>query len=296
MPLFQWDLSNSELQTTIRLATQHWRTSTLLDKPWRSHLTAICTDWIAKHNSTASTTTNKKSPGDFSYTMPAIRDRFDGKATFLRSGASVYPKKHNVWGNPNVQIVSWMSLFQCDLSNSELQTHTQNGNTVRKFEKAWRSHSTAICTDWISKHSTASTTTDKKYQKVTWRPQLHCARKSRQIRRQSGDARNRRTSEPTFSATEPPFTRKNTMFGANPSVQTVSWMPLFQWDLSYSESVSFKIQSLSQLLCSTLLLCTWLFSTLLDSTSTPALCSALFFSTLLFSTLFYSTLLYSTLL
>ena len=38
----------------------------------------------------------------------------------------------------------------------------------------------------------------QKREKGSWNPQLHCARKSSRIRRQSDDARNRRAREPTF--------------------------------------------------------------------------------------------------
>ena len=60
-------------------------------------------------------------------------------------------------------------------------------------------------------------------EKVTWNHQLHCARKT------SGNESLQATTPKTvarasqlFSATEPPFTRKNTMFRANPNIQIAS--------------------------------------------------------------------------
>ena len=59
-------------------------------------------------------------------------------------------------------------------------------------------------------------------EKVTWNPQLHCARRSRF----HAKATTRKTvalASLLFSATKPPFTRKNTMFRANPSVSKGTW-------------------------------------------------------------------------
>ena len=66
-------------------------------------------------------------------------------------------------------------------------------------------------------------------EKVTWNPQLHCALSSSKIPRQSGDARNRRARAcQLFSGRVPLFTRKNTMFRADPNIQIASMMQQFQ--------------------------------------------------------------------
>ena len=54
------------------------------------------------------------------------------------------------------------------------------------------------CTKWFNTCKTQKHSINKEEKKVTWNPQLHCARSSSRIRRQSDDARNRRASEPTF--------------------------------------------------------------------------------------------------
>ena len=122
---------------------------------------------------------------------------------------------------------------------SDLQKTSESQDTTREqvpFEKPWRSHSTAICTDWIAKHNRIAThycrthrfdalvsmhkvsqdmqntiaQHQQRREKVTWNPQLHCARKSSRIRRQSGDAATAAHASQLFSATEAPFTGKKT--------------------------------------------------------------------------------------
>ena len=156
-----------------------------------------------------------------------------------------------------------------------------------------------------SKHtSTASTKKRKSHLEpaVTLR-----ARKSNRNRRQSGDARTCRTSEPTFLHNGTSVYAKNTLFRANPNIQITSMM--------YSSSNAICQQCLathnqnrnfSALLFSTLIFSSRLYSSLplplfyfyfystSASTSTPTL--LLLYSALLYSTLLYSTLLYSTLL
>ena len=125
------------MQNPIRIgsATQHGRTSTLreaLTQPFHCDLHRLkCR--TQKHSiNNNRTTTDKKSPEDLSYTARAIRDRFDGKAappetvaqaSQLFSAAELpFTRKNTMFGaNPNIQIVSWRPLFQCDLSKSELQ-------------------------------------------------------------------------------------------------------------------------------------------------------------------------------
>jgi len=51
------------------------------DRPSRNQSTAICTDRIAKHNSTASTKKKKVTWNLINYTARANRAGFDGKAT-----------------------------------------------------------------------------------------------------------------------------------------------------------------------------------------------------------------------
>ena len=41
---------NRGLQNTIKIARLYWRTQVPFEQPWRSHSTAICTDWLAQHN------------------------------------------------------------------------------------------------------------------------------------------------------------------------------------------------------------------------------------------------------
>ena len=93
----------------------------------------------------------------------------------------------------------------------------------RSSEEPWRSHSTAICRDWVAEHTRLAThycgthrfdapvpmhkvsqhmqstiaQRQQRREKVTWNPQFHCVRSSRQIPRQSGDARTLRLPEKT---------------------------------------------------------------------------------------------------
>ena len=134
------------------------------EEPWRSHSTAICTGWIAKHNSTASTAKEKKPPGHLSYSARAVPERFDGKprepapvaqASQLFSATEPpFTRKTMFRADPNIQITSLMLQFQCDLpttckTQSESQQMTQEQVA---FEEPWRSYSTAICRDRVAKH------------------------------------------------------------------------------------------------------------------------------------------------
>ena len=186
------------------------------EKPWRSQPTAICTDWSAKHNNTASTTTDTKSPGDLSCTARAIRDRFDGKAAppetvaqacqLFSAAEPPFTRKNTMFGaNPNISNRILMSLFQRESEQQWVAKPNQDWerNTARKNKYPSRSLDTAIPlrsaqTEVQNTKAQHQQQQNNNRQKVTWRPQLHCARNPRQIRRQSGAARNRRASEPTF--------------------------------------------------------------------------------------------------
>ena len=130
------------MQNPIRIgsATQHGRTSTLreaLTQPFHCDLHRLkCR--TQKHSiNNNRTTTDKKSPEDLSYTARAIRDRFDGKAappetvaqaSQLFSAAELpFTRRNTMSGaNPNIQIVSWMPLLQCDLQKSTVICKTQS--------------------------------------------------------------------------------------------------------------------------------------------------------------------------
>ena len=73
------------------------------------------------------------------------------------------------------------------------------------FEKPWCSHSTATCTDWIAQHNTIAT--------HYWRTHRFAATPGTVA-----------CESQLSSAMEPPFTRKNTMFRANPNNQIASTM------------------------------------------------------------------------
>ena len=77
--------------------------------------------------------------------------------TFLRNGTSAYPKKHKCF----VQVLTLKSHPWCVSSNAILPAVTcktqsdSQDNTAEEllFEKRWRSHFIAICTDWVAKHN-----------------------------------------------------------------------------------------------------------------------------------------------
>ena len=59
-------------------------------------------------------------------------------------------------------------------------------------------------------------------EKVTWNHQLHCARSSGTFHGKAATPKTVARTNQLFSATEPPFTQKNTMFRANPNFQIAS--------------------------------------------------------------------------
>ena len=169
--------------------------------------------------------------------------------TFLCNGTCADLKKTQGF----VQILTFKSHPWCSHSNAICQQrrakHNHNRNTVLKkqvpFEKPSRSHATAICIDWIAQHNSTASTKKRKSRlepSVTLRAKIQ----------QEPAAKRRRPH------TEPPFTRQNTMFRANPNLQIASMMYLFQRDLP---TRTCKTQAGSQLLSSTRL-STVLFSTL----------------------------------
>ena len=181
---------DSQLQNIIVLRTQP------LQEPWRSHATAICRDWVAKHNRLA---THYCRTHRFDAAVPMhkvsqhmqkkiaqhpqrrekvtwnlqfhsarksnthrrrSKDRRTRRAiepTFLRNGTSAYPKKHKCF----VQVLTLKSHPWCVSSNAILpavtcktQSDSQDSTAEELlFEKRWRSHFIAICTDWVAKHN-----------------------------------------------------------------------------------------------------------------------------------------------
>ena len=59
-------------------------------------------------------------------------------------------------------------------------------------------------------------------EKVTWNHQFHCARNSRAFYGKATTPETVAQASQLFSATEPQFTRKNTIFRANPNIQIPS--------------------------------------------------------------------------
>ena len=169
--------------------------------------------------------------------------------TFLCNGTCADLKKTQCF----VQILTFKSHPWCSHSNAICQQrrakHNHNRNTVLKkqvpLEKPSHSHATAICIDWIAQHNSTASTKKRKSRlepSVTLRTKIQ----------QEPAAKRRRPH------TEPPFTRQNTMFRANPNLQIAFMMYLFQRDLP---TRTCKTQAGSQLLSSTRL-STVLFSTL----------------------------------
>ena len=76
---------------------------------------------------------------------------------FFRNGTSAYPKKHKCF----VQVLMLKSLPWCVSSNAILpavtcktQSDSQDSTAEELlFEKRWRSHFIAICTDRVAKHN-----------------------------------------------------------------------------------------------------------------------------------------------
>ena len=137
--------------------------------------------------------------------------------------------------NPNIQIASIMAHFQCDLPTMTCKTQSESQNSTGEqvpFEKPWRSHSTAICTDcrtqkncntllWntslaqsVSTHAKHKSTASTKKRKSHLEPSVTLRRQFGIVRAGiDGKALTPETvahASQLFSAAEPPFNRKNT--------------------------------------------------------------------------------------
>ena len=115
---------------------------------------------------------------------------------------------------------------------------------------------------------------EQRREKVTWRAQLQCARRSRQIRRQSDDARARHAIDPTVLRNRTSVYPKKTpcfvSLRSNPNIQIASSIYQFQCDLPTMTCKNRNTQrkSTSFLLFSSLIYCTPFYSSLLLLSST----------------------------
>ena len=143
------------MQTTIAL--QH---TTVEHMALMRHFQCTSVSAHAKHNSTASTK-KRKSHLVLSVTIVTLRAQFgqDSTLKWRRPKPSwaranfepPFTRKNTMFrANPNIQIASIMAHFQCDLPTMTCKIQSESQNSTGEqvpFEKPWRSHSTAICTD-----------------------------------------------------------------------------------------------------------------------------------------------------
>ena len=140
---------------------------------------------------------------------------------------SAYPQILTMFrANPNVQIASMIWQCECDLLKATCKTQSESQDDATEeqvsFKQPWRSHSTAICTDSNCKTSKHSVNKEKKKWPGTLSSTARADRTG--IDGKAATPATVTHASQLFSATEPPFNRKNTIFRANPNIQIASLM------------------------------------------------------------------------